>query len=222
VLIAPALAEDLIGQASVIDGDTLEIHGTRIRVFGIDAPESDQLCRNEKSDVYRCGQKTSNALFDFIARRPVECVEVDRDRYKRAVSVCTVGGTDIADWLVRNGLALDWPQYSQSYSVKRNLTTAETVWGLQTFMRFSWNSSSVAGWQKKSFRRLRLSNLSTKRVANVRKHRHIRADDLRRQGHRARQDERERAGAPSTTLLKHRVFRRRRVSSLRSIPEPGR
>ena len=71
----------------------------------------------------------------------------------------------------------------------------------------------VAGWQKKSFRRLRLSNPSTKRAANVRKHRHIRADDLRRQGHRARQDERERAGAPSTTLLKHRfldvaVFRR--------------
>ena len=35
---------DLIGQASVIDGDTLEIHGTRIRLWGIDAPESSQLC----------------------------------------------------------------------------------------------------------------------------------------------------------------------------------
>lgn len=97
----------------MIDGDTLEIHGSRIRVFGIDAPESDQLCRNEESELYRCGQKTSNALFDYIDRRPVECVEVDRDRYKRAVSVCSVGGTDIADWPVRNGLALDWPQYSQ-------------------------------------------------------------------------------------------------------------
>ena len=80
--------------------------------FGIDAPEPDQLCRDEDGEPYRCGQKASNALFDFIDRRPVECVEVDRDRYKRAVSVCTVGGTDIADWLVRNGLALDWPQYS--------------------------------------------------------------------------------------------------------------
>src|ERR1017187_5922344 len=106
-------ADDLVGQATVIDGDTLEIHGTRIRVFGIDAPESDQLCRDEESNLYRCGQKASNVLFDFIARRPVECVEVDRDRYKRAVSVCTVGGTDIADWLVRNGLALDWPRYSK-------------------------------------------------------------------------------------------------------------
>ena len=48
-----------------------------------------------------------------VLQGPVECVEVDRDRYKRAVSVCTVGGADIADWLVRNGLALDWPQYSK-------------------------------------------------------------------------------------------------------------
>ena len=41
--------------------------------------ESDQLCRNEESELYRCGQKASNALFDFIDRRPVECIEVDRD-----------------------------------------------------------------------------------------------------------------------------------------------
>ena len=113
ILPAPAFADDLIGQASVIDGDTVEIHRTRIRLWGIDAPESDQFCRDEDGHLYRCGQKTSNALFDFIARHPVECVEVDRDRYKRAVSVCTVGGADIADWLVRNGLALDWPQYSK-------------------------------------------------------------------------------------------------------------
>ena len=98
---------------ALIDGDTIEIHGARVRIFRIDAPESDRLCHDAHSYQYRCGQKRSNALFDYIDRRPVECVEVDRDRYKRAVSVCTVGGTDIADWLVRNGLALDWPQYSK-------------------------------------------------------------------------------------------------------------
>jgi nuclease-like protein len=92
------IVDNLSGQASVIDGDTLEIHGNRIRIFGIDAPESDQLCGNEESELYRCGQKASNALYEYIGRRPVECVEVDRDRYKRAVSVCSVGGADIADW----------------------------------------------------------------------------------------------------------------------------
>ena len=117
-----ACGADLEGQASVIDGDTLEIHGTRIRIFGIDAPESDQLCRNEESEFYRCGQKASNALFDFIARRPVECIEVDRDRYGRAVSVCTVAGIDLAGWMVGNGHALDWPKYS-----KGNYAAAQVV-----------------------------------------------------------------------------------------------
>jgi endonuclease YncB( thermonuclease family) len=51
----PAFAGDLIEQASTIDGDTIEIHGTRIRLSGIDAPESDQLCRGDDSSQYRCG-----------------------------------------------------------------------------------------------------------------------------------------------------------------------
>ena len=44
-----AFADELIGQASVIDGDTIEIHGARVRIFGIDAPESDQLCHDAHS-----------------------------------------------------------------------------------------------------------------------------------------------------------------------------
>ena len=71
---SPALADELIGQASVIDGDTLEIHGTRIRLWGIDAPESTQVCRGEDSLQYRCGAQAANDLDAFIARRPVTCV----------------------------------------------------------------------------------------------------------------------------------------------------
>jgi endonuclease YncB( thermonuclease family) len=49
----PAVATDLIGRASIIDGDTIEIHGTHIRLWAIDAPESAQLCRNDDSDQSR-------------------------------------------------------------------------------------------------------------------------------------------------------------------------
>jgi endonuclease YncB( thermonuclease family) len=65
---SPALAETMIGQASVIDCDTLEIHGQRIRLSGIDAPESSQLCRGDDSLQYRCGAKAANELDDPISR----------------------------------------------------------------------------------------------------------------------------------------------------------
>ena len=111
--VPPALADDLNGQASIIDGDTLEIHGTRIRLWGIDAPESSQLCRGEDSVQYRCGAKAANELDAFIERRPVDCSPVSLDQYRRTVAVCSIDGVDLGEWLVRNGLALDWPTYSK-------------------------------------------------------------------------------------------------------------
>jgi endonuclease YncB( thermonuclease family) len=108
-----ASAGDFVGQASVIDGDTLEIHGTRIRLWGIDAPESSQLCRCEDSSQYRCGAVAANDLDAFIARRPVSCLPLNLDPYGRTVATCSVGGANLGEWLVRNGLALDWPQYSK-------------------------------------------------------------------------------------------------------------
>jgi endonuclease YncB( thermonuclease family) len=97
----------------IIDGDTLEIHGTRIRLWGIDAPESSQLCRGDDSLPYRCGAKAANDLDAFIASRPVSCLPISLDRYGRTVATCAVGCADLGDWLVRNGLALDWPEYSK-------------------------------------------------------------------------------------------------------------
>lgn len=111
--IATAWPADLIGQASIIDGDTLEIHGTRIRLWGIDAPESNQLCRGEDSLQYRCGAKAANALAEFIGGRPVSCFTVSLDQYGRTVATCSTGSADLGEWLVRSGLALDWPQYSK-------------------------------------------------------------------------------------------------------------
>jgi endonuclease YncB( thermonuclease family) len=105
-------AQNIVGQASVIDGDTIEIHGQRIRLWGIDAPESSQLCRNSNSDLYRCGADAANKLAAFTAEKVVNCAPLDRDRYGRTVARCAVNDIDIGEWLVRNGLAFDWPRYS--------------------------------------------------------------------------------------------------------------
>ena len=114
VALAPraAGAQDLAGQASVIDGDTLEIHGTRIRLWGIDAPETSQLCRGDDSLPYRCGSTAANKLDAFISRRVVRCSQKDVDQYGRRVASCTLEATDLGEWLVVKGFALDWPRYS--------------------------------------------------------------------------------------------------------------
>jgi endonuclease YncB( thermonuclease family) len=108
---APTYA-DLAGTASVIDGDTLEIHGQRIRLFGIDAPEGRQTCRRD-GKAWRCGQQAALALADKIGRRPIDCRERDRDRYRRIVAICYLDGEDLNGWLVRQGWALDYRQYSK-------------------------------------------------------------------------------------------------------------
>ena len=66
----------------------------------------------EDSLQYRCGSKSANDLDAFTARRPVSCQPRDLDRYGRTVATCLVGDVDLLDWL-RNGFALDWPQYSK-------------------------------------------------------------------------------------------------------------
>jgi endonuclease YncB( thermonuclease family) len=134
-----AYSGDLAGQASIIDGDTLEIHGTRIRLWGVDAPESSQLCRGEDSLQYRCGAKAANDLDAFIAGRPVSCLPISLDRYGRIVATCSVGGADLGDWLVRNGLALDWPQYS-----KRKYESAQR--DAEQAGRGMWAGSYVEPW----------------------------------------------------------------------------
>jgi endonuclease YncB( thermonuclease family) len=136
---APAFADDLSGQASVIDGDTLEIHGARIRLWGIDAPESSQLCRNKESLRYQCGAEAANELDAFIARRPVDCSPVNLDQYKLTVAVCSIDGVDLAEWLVRNGLALDWPLYSKGKYDKAQSEADHAGRGI-------WAGSYVAPW----------------------------------------------------------------------------
>ena len=70
---AAAASEPITGRAGVIDGDTLEIHGTRIRPWGVDAPESSQLCRDDDAKHFRCGARAANDLDAFIGGRPVTC-----------------------------------------------------------------------------------------------------------------------------------------------------
>jgi endonuclease YncB( thermonuclease family) len=101
--------------ASVIDGDTIEIRGQRIRLFGIDAPEGGQPCHWADGSQWRCGQQAALALQDYIDRQLVACVQRDTDRYGRLVCRCMVAGEDISSWLVASGWAVAYTRFSMEY-----------------------------------------------------------------------------------------------------------
>lgn len=114
LFIAEASAESFVGKASVIDGDTIEIHGQRIRLHGIDAPESKQNCV-AGGTKYRCGQKAALALAERIGSRTVVCRSNETDRYGRAIAKCFKGQEDLNGWLASQGLAVAYRRYSHDY-----------------------------------------------------------------------------------------------------------
>src|SRR5215207_6660757 len=140
---APAFSQmPLIGRASIIDGDTIEIHGERVRLNGVDAPETAQLCKNEKGKAYRCGTVSAAALEKFLAAsRPTRCEFVERDRYGRFVGNCyRAHGTSVSAYLVRNGFALDYLKYSLGKYAKEERKAKQAKAGL-------WSGEFTPPWE---------------------------------------------------------------------------
>ena len=90
--------------------------GQKVRLQGIDAPESAQSCRRATGQRYRCGASATQALRARIGTGTVVCTIEGRDRYNRALGICyTADGTDLNGWLVRQGYALAYRRYSTTY-----------------------------------------------------------------------------------------------------------
>lgn len=106
---------EIVGQARVVDGDTLEIDGHRIRLEGIDAPENAQTCGRRWIGTWSCGKSAARALSDLVAGRRITCRSMGRDKYGRILGVCSVGESDINAEMVRRGYAWAFVKYSRSY-----------------------------------------------------------------------------------------------------------
>jgi endonuclease YncB( thermonuclease family) len=117
----------LVGQASVIDGDTIDIQGTRIRLEGIDAPEIAQTCASRMLGTWRCGEAAASAMRRLTVGQVLNCERRGIDKYKRVLAVCFVGGADINAEMVREGLAWAFVKYSRSYVREEAQAHAEHV-----------------------------------------------------------------------------------------------
>ena len=137
------IAQNLAGTASVIDGDTLEIHGQRIRLHGIDAPESGQTCITNGSN-FRCGQQAALELSNKIERATINCQSTDVDRYGRIVAKCYRGQEDLNAWMVSQGWAIAYRQYSLDYVANEDKARAlkKGIWAGQFVVPSQWRKGS--------------------------------------------------------------------------------
>lgn len=103
------------GPATVVDGDSLELSGTEIRLFGIDAPEVGQYCERGDGVRWRCGHYSSVALDRSTVGKTVVCVGREKDSYGRIIAVCRVDGADLSAMQVRDGWAVAYRHYSNDY-----------------------------------------------------------------------------------------------------------
>jgi len=89
-----------------------------VRLHGIDAPETAQLCRDAAGIDRRCGKAATKALERFVAGREIRCSGTERDKYRRLLAVCRVGGREINRWMVANGWARAYLHYSRDYAAE--------------------------------------------------------------------------------------------------------
>ena len=126
----PGAAQSISGPAIAIDGDTLAMGGERIRLYGVDAPESAQTC-DRKGAAWACGSDARALLSQMIAGRTVECTPRDRDQYGRVVASCRAGASDLAGVMVREGMAVALPRFTDAYvdAEARAKSFGMALWG---------------------------------------------------------------------------------------------
>lgn len=90
------------GPAVVIDGDTLDVGGVRVRLNGVAAPE-----RSEPG-----GAEATAAMVRIIGARPVRCVLTGEKTHGREVGICYVNERDVGGALIAAGYARDCARYS--------------------------------------------------------------------------------------------------------------
>lgn len=110
----PVTPETILGRAKVVDGDTLEVEGSRVRLFGIDAPELDQTCLRGGA-VWACGREAAEQLAALVGDAKLECQIRGSDQYRRLLAVCYSGGEDVNQAMVEHGWALAYRVYGDDY-----------------------------------------------------------------------------------------------------------
>jgi endonuclease YncB( thermonuclease family) len=136
--LSPASGAEISGTPRIVDGDTVEIGQAKIRLVGIDAPETDQICLDANTEKWSCGITARDELIRHSNGQLWECTTTGTDQYGRSLANCFVEGEDVSKWMVRSGWALSFIRYSHAYDAEE-AAAREARAGL-------WAGSFIAPW----------------------------------------------------------------------------
>lgn len=141
------------GYPRIIDGDTVEINGSNIRLDGIDAPETRQKCKDRSGNVYGCGVLATQKLKRKIGNKPVTCIlQAKTDYYGRYIGYCSLSngstsqdvGKSLNAWMVYWGYAVAYRQYSTVFvpQEERAARLRRGIWSGTFEMPWDWRKNN--------------------------------------------------------------------------------
>lgn len=138
----PVLAQAVSGPARAVDGDTLDLTGVRVRLFGVDAVELGQTCERG-GESWRCGEAARAQLSELVAGQTVVCEQRDVDRYGRMVAVCKAGRVDLAQAMAWAGYAVALMDFSEAYAPAVEAARAQNagIWGAHFVEPREWRAA---------------------------------------------------------------------------------
>ncbi|MBE0412526.1 thermonuclease family protein [Yoonia sp.] len=134
------------GVLRVIDADTFDVGGVRVRLFGVDAPEMGQPC-SASGRTWDCGRWARDLVRDRFEGRHANCTQRDIDRYGRVVATCEIAGVDMGESLVTDGIAWAYRRYSSLYDLdeKAAAVAGRGLWGFTVQMPSDYRARQVTG-----------------------------------------------------------------------------
>lgn len=124
IFAVPAFAQDVSGPARVVDGDTLAIADTSVRLVGIDAPELDQPCMRD-GQHWACGEEAATQMRSLVDGQSVSCRGQGTDPGGRLLAICHVNGLELGATMVEYGWATAYRRYSDAYVAHEHRARAE-------------------------------------------------------------------------------------------------
>ena len=123
----------------IIDGDTIELNGDRIRFAGIDTPEPKQICALDSIEIF-CGNLATAVLKAKIGNEIVTCErEKELDKYNRILAECFVNGQSLSSYMVKNGYAFAYRYFSDKFIEDENYAKQNSfgLWAME--FEFPWD-----------------------------------------------------------------------------------